>query len=79
MASASDRFKYLAESWFLSEPAFFAMFCSHAHVPDPKLKCAVRVGQGRMEYNPEIISAMPDEVFEETIKIEMIRLFLKHP
>ena len=79
MATASERFKYLAESWFLSEPAFFAMFCSHAHVPNPKLKCAVRVGQGRMEYNPEIVSAMPDEVFEETIKIEMIRLFLKHP
>lgn len=79
MATASDRFKYLAESWFLSEPALFAMFCSHAHVPNPKLKCAVRVGQGRMEYNPENITAMSDEVFEETIKIEMIRLFLKHP
>lgn len=79
MVTANERFKYLAESWFLSEPAFFAMFCSHAHIPNPNLKCAVRVGQCRMEYNPELISAMPDEMFEETIKIEMIRLFLKHP
>ena len=79
MAKASERFKYLSESWFLSEPAYFAIFCSHALVSNPKMKCAVRVGQGRLEYNPEQIESMSDEAFEESIKIEMTRLFLKHP
>lgn len=79
MARADERFRYLAESWFMSEPAFFVIFCGHAQVANPQLKCAVRVGQGRLEYNPAMIESMPDELFEETVKIEMIRLFLKHP
>lgn len=50
MASPSDRFKQLAERWFLTEPAFFAIYCSHALTMNPRINCYMRIGKGRLEY-----------------------------
>lgn len=79
MASPSDRFKQLAERWFLTEPAFFAIYCSHALTMNPRINCYMRVGKGRLEYNPGWLRELSDEAFEEVVKIEMLRVFLKHP
>ncbi len=74
------RFKRLAEQWFLTEPAFFALFCTHALTLNPGMPCALRTGKGRIEYNPELLAREPsDAAFEELVGIEMLRLFLKHP
>ena len=76
---AEERLRHLAEQWFLSEPAFFAVYCTHRVVMNPNISCAVRTGKGRIEYNPEIIDILSDNALEEAVGIEMIRLFLKHP
>ena len=77
--AAEERFRHLAEQWFLSEPAFFAVYCTHKLVMNPNICCAVRTGKGRIEYNPDMIGSLSDNALEETVGIEMIRLFLKHP
>lgn len=77
--AAEERFRHLAEQWFLSEPAFFAVYCSHRLTMNPDMDCAVRTGKGRIEYNPTLIDSLSDNALEEAVGIEMIRLFLKHP
>ena len=79
MASPSDRFKQLAEHWFLTEPAFFAIYCSHELTMNPCINCYMRVGKGRLEYNPGWLRELSDAAFEEVVRIEMLRGFLKHP
>lgn len=79
MASPSDRFKQLAEHWFLTEPAFFAIYCSHELTMNPCINCYMRVGKGRLEYNPGWLRELSDAAFEEVVRIEMLRAFLKHP
>lgn len=79
MASPSDRFKQLAERWFLTEPAFFAIYCSHALTMNPRINCYMRIGKGRLEYNPGWLRELSDVAFEEVVRIEMLRAFLKHP
>lgn len=79
IASPSERFKQLAERWFLTEPAFFAIYCSHALTMNPRINCYMRVGKGQLEYNPEWLRELSDAAFEEVVRIEMLRAFLKHP
>ena len=79
MVSPSDRFKQLAEHWFLTEPAFFAIYCSHALTMNPRINCYMRIGKGRLEYNPGWLRELSDAAFEEVVRIEMLRAFLKHP
>lgn len=79
IASPSERFKQLAERWFLTEPAFFAIYCSHALTMNPRINCYMRVGKGRLEYNPGWLCELSDAAFEEVVRIEMLRAFLKHP
>ena len=77
--AAEDRLRHIAEQWFLSEPAFFAIYCTHKLTINPNMHCAVRTGKGRIEYNPELVGCLGDNALEEAVGIEMIRLFLKHP
>ncbi len=78
--SAHQRFKHLAELWFLTEPALLNVYCTHALTPNPGIPCPVRCGRGRIEYNPELVNQIADDaVFEEHMRVEMLRLLLKHP
>ena len=77
--AAEERFRHLAEQWFLSEPAFFAVYCTHKLVMTPNINCTVRTGKGRIEYNPTLVDSLSDNALEEVVGIEMIRLFLRHP
>lgn len=79
MTSPSDRFRQLAEHWFLTEPAFFAIYCSHALTMNPRINCYMRIGKGRLEYNPGWLRELSDAAFEEVVRIEMLRALLKHP
>lgn len=77
--TAKDRFKQLADMWYLREPAFFAVYCINALTENPYMNCAIRCGQGRIEYNADYIKLLTDNQLEELMKTEMIRVFLKHP
>lgn len=72
-------FKKISEQWFLREPAFFALYCTQQLEENTKLKCVMRCGQGKIQYNPILLAGMTTEEVERLLRIEMIRLFLKHP
>ena len=72
-------FDMLSEEWFLQEPAFFALFCTQRMQENVKMECALRCGQGVIEYNPLILEKKNYRKVEQLMRIEMIRLFLKHP
>lgn len=72
-------FDMLSEEWFLQEPAFFALFCTQKMQENVKMECALRCGQGMIEYNPLILEKKNYRKVEQLMRIEMIRLFLKHP
>ena len=48
-------FQTISERWFLLEPTLFAVYCSHQMSPNKALHCVMRTGQGRIEYNPDIV------------------------
>lgn len=74
-----ERFEKIIERWFVQEPALFVVLCSHELVPNDRIKCAVRSGCGRVEYNPAFVQEMSDQALEEALKTEAIRILLKHP
>lgn len=71
--------KQLADHWFLTEPALFALYVQQQQEENVRMDCAVRCGQGRLEYNPLILKHKNFKEAEQLVRIEMIRLFLKHP
>ncbi|MBP5558869.1 MAG: hypothetical protein J6X71_03795 [Bacteroidales bacterium] len=73
------RFDRIIERWFVSEPALFVVICSHEIVPNDSIRCPVRSGCGRVEYNPDFVREMSDAALEEALKTEAIRILLKHP
>ena len=77
--NARERIQQVAEQWFLTEPAFFAVYCSHRLMMNANMLCPLRTGQGRIEYNPTVIDALQDHQLNELLKVEMIRILLQHP
>lgn len=77
--NARERIQQVAEQWFLTEPAFFAVYCSHRLTMNANIWCPLRTGQGRIEYNPTIIDVLQDHQLNELLKVEMIRILLQHP
>lgn len=77
--NARERIQQVAEQWFLIEPVFFAVYCSHRLAMNANMQCPLRTGQGRIEYNPTVIDALQDNQLNELLKVEMIRILLQHP
>lgn len=76
---ARERIQQEAERWFLTEPLFFTVYCTHRLKMNAKMQCAFRSGQGRIEYNPEIIDGVKDAILSAMLRVEMIRILLQHP
>ena len=72
---------HIIEQWFLTEPALFRIFCIQQLEPNTEMHCPVRCGGGRVQYNPKMITGcrISNAELEELLRIEMIRLLLKHP
>ena len=77
--SALERIQQEVEQWFLTEPVFFAVYCSHRLTMNASMQCPLRTGKGRIEYNPTIIDALQDNQLRDLLKVEMIRILLQHP
>ena len=69
----------MTDIWFLTEPALFGAFCRHKLTANEGMDCPVRVGKGRLEYNPSLIRNMPYEDVERCFRVEMIRTLMLHP
>ena len=74
-----ERYSYILEQWFIMEPPLFQVLCIHELVPNTRMKCPLRSGRRKLEYNPEIVDEMSDEALEEALRAEAVRLLLKHP
>ena len=77
--SLKDRIQHIIEGWFLTEPALFFIFCTHEMRPNSMMQIPIRTGKGLIEYNEAILGQLPSTALEEHLKIEMVRLLLKHP
>ena len=77
--TARERIQQEIEQWFLTEPVFFNVYCSHRLAMNANMMCPLRSGKGRIEYNPAIIEAMPDSMLHTLMRVEIIRILLQHP
>ena len=74
-----ERYSNILEQWFIMEPPLFQVLCVHELVANTHMKCPLRSGRRKLEYNPEIVMEMSDEALEEALRAEAVRLLLKHP
>ena len=74
-----ERYSHILEQWFIMEPPLFQVLCIHELVPNTQMKCPLRSGRKRLEYNPDIVVEMSDDALEEALRAEAVRLLLKHP
>ena len=74
-----DRISEITQRWFLAEEALFTVFCTHRVAENSGLRCHARVGKGVIEVNPDLCDDITDKELEERIRIEVIRILLKHP
>ena len=74
-----ERIQQETEQWFLTEPLFFTVYCTHRLKMNVNMQCALRSGQGRIEYNPEVIDGMKDMELSAMLRVELIRILLQHP
>ncbi len=74
-----DRIANIIEHWFLQEPALFQILCTHELVPNEGMRCPVRSGKRRVEYNPDYLRQMTDQGLEEALRTEAVRILLRHP
>ena len=77
--TARERIQKEIELWFLTEPVFFTVYCSHSLVMNANMQCPLRSGKGRIEYNPAIIETMTESRLRELLRVEIIRILLQHP
>lgn len=77
--TALERIQQETEQWFLTEPLFFTIYCTHRLKMNANMQCALRSGQGRIEYNPEVIDGVKDAILSAMLRVEMIRILLQHP
>lgn len=71
--------KKISEQWFLREPALFALYCLQQFEPNVKMSILFRCERGKIQYNSNLLKGLSTQDIELRLKIEMIRLFLKHP
>ncbi|MBP5662935.1 MAG: hypothetical protein J6X16_01505 [Bacteroidales bacterium] len=77
--SIKERITHITERWWLTEPTFFAVYCSHLLSENEQMKCVMRTGERRIEYNPALAGMLSDEALEEYLKVECLHILLKHP
>lgn len=73
-----QRITRVVEGWFLSEPLLFAAWTMHETVAQPEV-ATIRVGRGRIEFNPKFISSLSNENLREVLSFETMRILLGHP
>lgn len=77
--TVDEHIALLSENWFLTQPVLYGVLCMLERVPNPRIECPVRVGQGRLEYNPLILAHKNYRDTEVLFRTEAIRLLMGHP
>ena len=74
-----NRISNITQQWFLADEALFSAFCTHRLVDNNTMKCHMRVGKGFIEINPELCNKLNEKDLDERLRVEMIRILMKHP
>lgn len=69
----------VVKKWFLSEPALHTIWCTHECVPNGAMSVPFRCGRGRIEFCPSLVIKESPIRLEELMRVEVIRILLKHP
>ena len=77
--SLTDRLSELRNKWFLMEPAYFMVLCTHKVEINNAMKCDIACGGGVIYLNEDMFSQRSDKYLEEKMKAEILRILLKHP
>jgi predicted metal-dependent peptidase len=76
--SIKQRISQIIEKWYVIDPLFFAVWTTHELHIAPNIQ-TIRVGQGRIEYNPSFIENLDNQRLEQVLQFEVMRIILKHP
>ena len=76
--SPRERITRVVEGWFLTEPLLFAAWTLHEVVEQPAIE-SIRVGRGRIEFNPQFIAGLRKEDLRSVLSFEAMRILLGHP
>ncbi len=76
--TARDRIRQVIDKWLMVEPLFLSVWTMHHLVVNPRIG-SIRVGRGRIEYNPAFIDALDALQLEAVLNFEAMRLVLRHP
>ena len=83
MKNAKEIITSITEEMFLTEPLMFDVFCSHKLQENTDIQVMFRTGQGRIEYNPELVEQSFRKEgcgsIEIALKNEILRILLLHP
>ena len=79
MMTVKEKLSSVIDKWFLYEPLYFDVYCTHKLEENTEMKCEFRTGKRRIEYNPELLKKTSKEEIEQKLKIEVTRILLKHP
>ena len=74
----SEKISKISEHLFIEEPLLFIAFCSHSVVQNSFIQ-SIRSGNRKIEYNPKFIDKLSFEETKAYLKVELIRILLKHP
>ncbi|GHT54270.1 hypothetical protein AGMMS49982_18690 [Bacteroidia bacterium] len=73
-----ERIQQITDKWFIKEPLLMMTMLTHEIKPTQHTD-SIRCGKGMIEYNPQYVSFLSSEQFEERLKAEVIRILLCHP
>ena len=76
--NAKDIIKSISDKWFFFFFLMFDLFCSHKLTENSEISIAFRTGQGRIEYNPDLVEIHSKNA-EKLLATEIYRILLKHP
>lgn len=74
-----DIINNIKNNWFLVEPAYFLILCTHRLEISTSINCNIATGGGVIYINPNKFSDKSELYVEEILKSELIRIILKHP
>jgi len=76
--TAEERIRRATEPWFITEPLLFGVWTLHRLVACPTIR-TLRVGAGRVEYDPGFVLALPEATLRALLRLEALRILLEHP
>jgi predicted metal-dependent peptidase len=76
--SANEKIQKIINHWFLSEPVLMIAFLSHELIENKKID-SMRTGKGVIEFNPDFIFNISQKDLEENMKVQSVRILLRHP